>query len=384
MAMLRTTALRSLFRTLAASSTATKAPLQQQLRSQLCTLSARRASPAAPKTLSLVRRYAEERKFVDQIDQKAEDALKGASIKPHPELVSTTSSVRPGLSSTELDDASRGHRDDDQTEMLAGVKGDLVSMLYASAHLGKAKGWRLGSGFNELTCHTAQKTIRDTFSMADVPKPAFYVGLAGVLPYLATSLSTVYCAWEINHSYASGSGLLINEKTAELALHVIEPLQIGYGAVIISFLGAIHWGLEFAGYKGYHGFGRYNIGVITTALAWPTILLPIESALIAQFLIFNFLYYTDSRATKRGWAPSWYAVYRFALTFVVGASIVTTLIGRGQLPHDVAKSHGVAEKIRQLRESQGQELEEEEEARIRFLGSKDEEEDEEEEGDDEE
>jgi hypothetical protein len=31
-------------------------------------------------------------------------------------------------------------------------------------------------------------------------------------------------------------------------LHFLEPLQIGYGASILSFLGAIHWGLEWAGY----------------------------------------------------------------------------------------------------------------------------------------
>jgi hypothetical protein len=65
-----------------------------------------------------------------------------------------------------------------------------------------------------------------------VPREAYYVGLAGVLPYMATSLSTVYCAWEINHAHDTGSGLLMNERTAELALHVIEPLQIGYGAVV--------------------------------------------------------------------------------------------------------------------------------------------------------
>lgn len=62
--------------------------------------------------------------------------------------------------------------------------------------------------------------------------------MAGVLPYLATSLSTVYCAYEINHAHEFGAGLLLNEKTAELALHVIEPLQIGYGAVVSHYIHA--------------------------------------------------------------------------------------------------------------------------------------------------
>jgi len=70
--------------------------------------------------------------------------------------------------------------------------------------------------------------------MQDVPREAYYVGMAGVLPYLATSMSTVYCAWEINHASDTGSGFLMSGQTAELALHIIEPLQIGYGAVVSS------------------------------------------------------------------------------------------------------------------------------------------------------
>lgn len=132
---------------------------------------------------------------------------------------------------------------------------------------------------------------------------------------------------------------------------------------IISFLGAIHWGLEFAGYGGKHGYRRYLTGVWATGLAWVTILLPVESALIAQFLLFNFLYYNDSRAARNGWAPPWYGVYRFVLTFIVGSAIIVSLIGRGQIADRVSRPSGPAEKIRELRESQAKSFEEEEEAR---------------------
>ena len=60
------------------------------------------------------------------------------------------------------------------------------------------------------------------------------MGMAGVVPYAATSLSTVFCAFEINRAATTGSGLLMNEKTAELLLHIIEPLQVGYGAVVCT------------------------------------------------------------------------------------------------------------------------------------------------------
>jgi len=77
-----------------------------------------------------------------------------------------------------------------------------------------------------------QAVIRETFSLTNVPRQAYYMGLAGVLPYMATSLSTVYCAWEINHAAETGTGLFLDERLAEQALHIIEPLQVGYGAVV--------------------------------------------------------------------------------------------------------------------------------------------------------
>jgi hypothetical protein len=120
------------------------------------------------------------------------------------------------------------------------------------------------------------------------------MGLAGTLPYLATSISTVYLSWELNHSNA-GYGMIFSEKDATYLLTLIEPLQIGYGASILSFLGAIHWGLEWAGYGGYQGYKRYAIGVAAPMVAWSTLLMPVEGALISQFLGFVALYYVDTR-----------------------------------------------------------------------------------------
>jgi hypothetical protein len=77
-----------------------------------------------------------------------------------------------------------------------------------------------------------QETIRDTFDLSGVPRQAYYIGLAGVMPYLATSLATVVCAREINTAAEQGTGWLFEGQTATLLLQVLEPLQIGYGAVV--------------------------------------------------------------------------------------------------------------------------------------------------------
>lgn len=72
----------------------------------------------------------------------------------------------------------------------------------------------------------------DTFSLKDVPREALYVGMAGVLPYLATSLSTVYLAFDIQHAASTGEGWLLPGETAEQLLHILEPIQLGYGATV--------------------------------------------------------------------------------------------------------------------------------------------------------
>lgn len=58
------------------------------------------------------------------------------------------------------------------------------------------------------------------------------------------------------------------------------------------------------------------------------------------------MYYADARATVRGWTPSWYGTYRFVLTFIVGAAIVISLVGRGQIADRVGKLPGPMDESR--------------------------------------
>ena len=100
-----------------------------------------------------------------------------------------------------------------------------------------------------------------------------------------------------------------------------------------------------------------------------------EIGLIAQFLAFTMLYYTDARATTAGWCPPWYTTYRFVLTFIVGGSIVLSLIGRGEIADKVQKAPGPAERMKALREGQMEQLEREEAERRSRIVAEDEDED---------
>ncbi|KAI0466098.1 hypothetical protein F4859DRAFT_498820 [Xylaria cf. heliscus] len=251
--------------------------------------------------------------FQQGIDPEEDKKVAQRKLTPHPESVTTESSVRHVYEPDSPDHAR---------PVQEGISDDLV-------------------------------TVKETFSLANVPREPYYLGLAGTLPYLGTSISTVYLAWVLNTPWPSSStfanNIMITPESASQLLATLEPIQLGYGAVIISFLGAVHWGLEYAARvpdKARTKF-RYGIGVMAPIIAWPTLFLPVEFALTGQFAAFVALYFADARATIRGWAPAWYSTYRFALTAVVGVAIVISLIGRAKVGDASPRLTGLGEKFHQ-------------------------------------
>lgn len=90
---------------------------------------------------------------------------------------------------------------------------------------------------------------------------------------------------------------------------------------------------------------RYGLGVLAPVLAWPTMIMPVQYALTAQFGAFVFMYFADARATTRGWAPTWYGTYRFVLTAIVGFSLFLSLVGREKVGADKPRLTGLREKF---------------------------------------
>lgn len=107
------------------------------------------------------------------------------------------------------------------------------------------------------------------------------------------------------------------------------------------------------------------MGVLAPLLAWPTMAMPVQFALTAQFAAFTFMYFFDARATTKGWAPQWYGTYRFVLTFIVGSAILISLIGREKIGADQPRLTGLREKFQKeghdtLAEHEWEKLEEKE------------------------
>jgi len=105
---------------------------------------------------------------------------------------------------------------------------------------------------------------------------------------------------------------------------VVSNALIGYGAVILSFLGAVHWGL-YLSHTRADGL-RLVLGVTPSLIGWGAILLALLGApvLALILLIIGFLgiYLVDWQTVAQGLAPAWYGRLRLRLTLVVLATLV--------------------------------------------------------------
>lgn len=99
---------------------------------------------------------------------------------------------------------------------------------------------------------------------------------------------------------------------------------------------------------------RYGLGVLAPVLAWPTMIMPVQYALTAQFGAFVFMYFADARATTRGWAPTWYGTYRFVLTAIVGLSLFISLVGREKVGAEAPRLTGLREKFHKEQPSEAE------------------------------
>jgi hypothetical protein len=130
------------------------------------------------------------------------------------------------------------------------------------------------------------------------PSPlALWLGWAGLIPF-ALGAALVWVVREEAHPYAV---LLLS----------------AYAAVIISFLGGIHWGLAM---RQPQPSARLLVwGVVPSLLAWVAVMMPAESALFIHGLVLIACYAVDRRVYPAQGAAAW-LVLRFRLTAVASLS----------------------------------------------------------------
>lgn len=137
-----------------------------------------------------------------------------------------------------------------------------------------------------------------------IPTAALVLGTAGLLPFVALALAPL---WSIEPFGRPPLGILAV-----------------YAAVVLSFMGAVHWGLAMAEFGGPRATTwGYIASVIPALVGWFALsFFPLAIALriIAATYVGLLLY--DIRAARLGRAPQWYARLRPPLTVVVATSLI--------------------------------------------------------------
>ena len=136
-----------------------------------------------------------------------------------------------------------------------------------------------------------------------VPMAAAALGTAGVLPFVTLSAAL----W-----------LAPAERMSWLA-----DALTAYGAVILSFLGAVHWGLVMRGAPGEQR-RWFALGVVPALVAWFATMMPHTLALSILVLAFAGALILDLMVVETGLAPTWYRRLRLPLS---GAVMICLALG---------------------------------------------------------
>ncbi len=156
----------------------------------------------------------------------------------------------------------------------------------------------------------AAKPDLTRFAAQPGPAVAVRLGYAGLLPFVFTAVYLGFAAMP-------GADLPFVETLA----HATAV----YGAVILSFLGGVRWGIAMAGRQ--RGMREFVLSVLPSLLGWGAALLPPVAAM--GVLAGGFLMQAgwDQRAAIKGSLPLWYATLRRRLSMVVTVALLVAASG---------------------------------------------------------
>lgn len=136
-----------------------------------------------------------------------------------------------------------------------------------------------------------------------LPRTVAWLGYGGLTPFLALTPASLLD----QHHGALWSDALY-----------------AYGAIILSFIGALHWGLAMSQpeLSERQRSAWFAWSVVPALIAWPAILF--SPPLAAPLLVFGFIahYLQDRRLTRQARLPDWYLPLRLRLSSVAVVCLV--------------------------------------------------------------
>jgi hypothetical protein len=151
-----------------------------------------------------------------------------------------------------------------------------------------------------------------------LPTVAIGLGLAGLLPFIALGIAAVATR---------------DEAAAQRYLLVL----VAYGAVVLAFLGGVHWGFVLHPAALPEGMSdderrdatRLGLGVLPSLIGFAALLMPMlaipDVGLAVLIIGYLATLATETRLRRRNLVPGGYMTLRWGLTVVVLIVLVTVL-----------------------------------------------------------
>ncbi len=148
--------------------------------------------------------------------------------------------------------------------------------------------------------------------MNDIPRPAFWLGWAGVIPFAAFAVLTLT------------GGAPWSELDQSRVLHAL----VTYGMIILSFMGGVQWGLEMSRPEG-NGAAGFAASVVPSLIAFGASFVSVFAALLILAAGFVILLGYDRARIRAGIGPVWYGALRMQLSTAVVICLAAAAVSMG-------------------------------------------------------
>jgi len=151
-------------------------------------------------------------------------------------------------------------------------------------------------------------------NISQVPRPALWLGLAGLLPFL-WGVATMH----VDGLYAFGQGTLGGRFVAPFVL-------LSYGQIILAFMSGVIWGFAARSEGPVQGLG-FGLSVIPAL--WAFLFVGGGPVSAAIYLIAGFVgvLMIDWFFWRNGLAPAWWMALRVPLTAIVCLCLAAVAFG---------------------------------------------------------
>jgi hypothetical protein len=140
-----------------------------------------------------------------------------------------------------------------------------------------------------------------------LPRTVAWLGYGGLLPFLVLTPASL-----LDHHHGA----------------VWSDALYAYGAIILSFIGALHWGLAMTlpELSERQRSALFTWSVVPALIAWPALLF--SPPLAAPLLVVGFIahYLQDRRLARQATLPRWYLPLRLRLSSVAVVCLVAGVL----------------------------------------------------------